>query len=243
MRILKTSKKLTSLKGFSRAVIRRNARRDRQARLRKAASIEEKKQALFDYLKQEDLIDEDITLEDISVIGDYFEVDGLEYLVATYDEAEKIALEDVKRSFEEMGFEACSEDFKEQMIDYMLDEEKLENLMKEEISSYVDSMDEEEIINSLESYVDDPEEIPEYLRNETLVEKMTEDRAQDPVNYWFKEYMDDEEFEKFVQKNDLVDWDKAASEVVRLDGMANTLATYDGEEIDLDNNLLAFRTN
>lgn len=206
-----------------------------------------KAQALLDYLKEDGIAPEEATVDEITVIedGKMFGYDGYEYIVGTSDEAHDWAIEDVKNLFDDMGIQSFSESFQEQILndENMLNMSKLKDMMGWEIDDYVNSMDEEEVLNSLESFVDNPEEIDEDERYEVLRDEMASNYAEDPINRWYKQFMSDEEFSKYLVEQGLLDVDAIAEEVVRVDGCANSLAGYDGEEIDLGNDLYAYRWN
>ena len=107
---------------------RRNSRRFANARKfrgfatrkRKASfSVEDKKLALLNYLKDEGIVDESLTVDDVKELYDdnkSFEVDGYEYIVGDYDEAHDWAVEDVKNTFDDLGIESFSESFQEQIL-------------------------------------------------------------------------------------------------------------------------------
>ena len=214
----------------------------------KVASVsteEEKAEALFEYLKNEDIISEGDTVEDIHAYDNQnFEYGQYEYIVGNYDECYEWAKEDVKNLYDDLGMESFSESFQEQVMNdpYMFDMDKLKDMMGYDIDDYVNSMDDEEVLNTLETYVDNPEEIDEYNRYEVLRDEMASAYADDPAS-WYKQYMSDKEFYEFATENGLIDVDKIAESVVDTDGIANSLARYDGEEIYLGNGLYAYRCN
>ena len=59
----------------------------------------------------------------------------------------------------------------------------------------------------------------------------------------FRSIYGDNEFLTAIKKRDLVDLDKVVEEAIDVDGIAHFIARYDGEEIELNDDLFAYRTN
>lgn len=239
---------------------RRNSRRFANARKfrgfatrkRKASfSVEDKKLALLNYLKDEGIVDESLTVDDVKELYDdnkSFEVDGYEYIVGDYDEAHDWAVEDVKNTFDDLGIESFSESFQEQILndDRFINQNMLRNIMNEDIDVYVDNMDDDEVYETItETYGVNEEDLKdmdeEDIRNELKyqVGGVYEDM---PADY-FRDMFGKKDFSEFLIDRGLLDVNAIAEEVVRVDGFANSLASYDGEEIDLGNGLYAYRWN
>jgi len=209
-----------------------------------------KAQALLDYLKEDGIAPEEATVDEITVIDDgkMFGYDGYEYIVGTSDEAHDWAVEDVKNLFDDMGIQSFSESFQEQILndDRFINQNMLRNIMNEDIDVYVDNMDDDEVYETItETYGVNEEDLKdmdeEDIRNELKyqVGGVYEDM---PVDY-FRDMFDKKDFSEFLIDRGLLDVDAIAEEVVRIDGFANSLAGYDGEEIDLGNDLYAYRWN
>ena len=95
------------------------------------------------------------------------------------------------------------------------DDEKFENRLQEEISQ-CNCEDEEDYLNylcSLESPID-----------------------------WFLSNFSQNEFNAMVKEHDLINWDDVINWVAREDGYS-CLSTYDGEELELQDDLYAYRIN
>lgn len=137
-----------------------------------------------------------------------FKADGQEFYVLTYDEAEELAKEQVLELIDEMGIESFSPDFQEDILENYVDEEAVDELIDEEIEYFRDQ--------------EEDEETAEWLENLSL---------SDRLGYIYDTYGPDG-FKDWAK--DHIDWDEVAEEVVRLDGPENSLATYDGNEIQLD---------
>lgn len=282
---------------------------------------DERAKALLDYLKEQGEVDEDLTVEDVDINrygqNEEYTVEGSTYLVLTSDEAEKAAGDDIENSFDEMGLEAFTEGFQYEIENYMTDTEKAESLMEQDIRDYVDSMDDNEVLDrcsdvdllpreseleeKLEEYIqgdmtseeavqmaietewiaEDDEEGEDYsvdeLKNdsllvevgsmdyedlakyckkfglidegdivedprEALIDRLIDQNSSDPVGY-FKEFFAGEDFSKFLIDNNLIDINKVIEACISADGVAHFIARYDGEELDLGNDLYAYRVD
>lgn len=78
-----------------------------------------------------------------------------------------------------------------------------------------------------------------YSKLEKQMVKDTTDRLKNDLPDWLSEMGYEDELPKFVN----FDWDKAAEYVVDTDGIAHTLDSYDGEELELSNGVVAYGTN
>lgn len=204
-----------------------------------------KAQALLDYLKEDGIAPEEATVDEITVIedGKMFGYDGYEYIVGTSDEAHDWAIEDVKNLWDDIGFQSFSEDFQEQVLDNdrLFDMNRLQEIMDEDIENYVNEFTEDELDEYCDTYHIDPEDKDDDEKRSLLMEAMTES-YDSPVQY-FRDMFGEKEFSDFIVEQGLLDVDAIAEEVVRVDGCANSLAGYDSKEIDLGNDLYAYRWN
>ena len=192
------------------------------------------------------------------------------YIVCDYDTAYALAIEDVKNLYDELGLDSFSERYQEYILDNFLDEKALQDTMYEYIKDDVYNRDDEEIIENAKDWdLIDEDEIIEKAKKEGLIdeddyyaslddidnledfvdvgdlrEKIIDETYSDykdnPVSY-FKEFMDDEEFSKWIKKYDYVDLDAIARDVVRTDGIGQQLGSFDFIEIALDDDLYAYR--
>lgn len=208
-------------------------------------TIEEKQQALVDYLLNEGELNED-EVEDLEI--DVLDEDGLiqvgskEYWVLDDVEAQDKAVEETLALIEEMGIDSFSESFQQWILDNAVKSDWFKDALHESMEFYADDIVNEgsssdEFENRLEEEmadagVDNEEDFIEYLV----------ENAGDPVQYFRNEF-GEEEFNETVREHDLIDWDAVAEEAVSTDGPANSLASYDGKERDLGNGLLAYRAN
>ncbi len=172
--------------------------------------------------------------------------DGEEYIVCDYDTAYSLAMEDIKESYREMGLDAFTDNFKEYILQDMLDTKALQDTMYQDIKEVANNADKGEVLDdaAMEGLIDSPYGYEGDIGE--LKEKLIDinyERYEDNPEEYYKEYMDDEEFSKWIADNDYVDVDKIAHECIRWDGIAHFIATYDGNEIDLGHDLYAYRVN
>lgn len=128
--------------------------------------VDERAEALLNYLKDNRDVDEDLTVEDVQYNGlNEYTVDGMTYLVLTYDEAEKAARDDIESLYDDMGLEAFSEGFQWEIEHNMIDDDAIESLMEDYISEDVDNMDDEEVKEQCISYglIEDPDEMSDEM--------------------------------------------------------------------------------
>lgn len=202
---------------------------------------EERIQALANYLGIE-------TSEIFNTYENEFETPEGDYLVVTEDEARELAEDDIRNLFDELGLESFTPYFRDWIIMNALDTDWFEEAVRESYEAYVDDIKyeegrfEEEILDAgiiseedIENGYDEDEASEKYV--EYLVEN-----AGDPVDYcgdsfgwdWVSEMAD---------THDLFNMDEIVEQCIQEDGIAHFIARYDGDEIELENGLYAYRTN
>ena len=169
-----------------------------------------------------------------------FEVDGAEYLVLTEDEREEEFYNYQTSLIEDMGLDAFSEWAQDYIIDNFVDEEWFIEAMREHFEYYISDIREEPA---------DDEKFENRLQEE-MAEIGCEDE-EDFLNYhcsleepieWFLSNFSQNEFNAIVKENDLVYWDDVIDWVAREDGY-NCLSSYDSIEMELEDDLYAYRIN
>ena len=50
-----------------------------------------------------------------------------------------------------------------------------------------------------------------------------------------------DEVTRFAKENNAIDWDAVYDDVIDTDGIAHFVASYDGEELELDDDFYAYR--
>lgn len=172
--------------------------------------------------------------------------DGEEYIVCDWDTAYSLAMDDIRETYYEMGLDAFTDKFKEYILQDMLDTKALQDTMYQSIEEYYNQAYDEEILEYAEEH-DLIDNIHDYDGDvDELREKLIEvdyDNYEDNPEEYFKEFMNEKEFSKWIIDNDYVDVDKIARECIRWDGIAHFIASYDGYEIALEHDLFAYRIN
>ena len=169
-----------------------------------------------------------------------FEVDGAEYLVLSEDEREEEFKAYQESLIEDMGLDAFSGWAQDYIIDNFVNDEWFMEAMREHFEYYISDINEEPADN---------EEFENRLKEE-IFEVGCEDE-EDYLNYlcdlespieWFLSNFSQNEFNAIVKEHDLIDWEDVINWVAREDGYS-CLAAYDGEELELQDDLYAYRIN
>ena len=169
-----------------------------------------------------------------------FEVDGSEYLVLTEDEREEEFKAYQESLIEDMGLDAFSGWAQDYIIDNFVDDEWFMDAMKEHFDFYISDIreepaDNEKFENRLqeEIFESDCENEEDYLNYLCDLESPIE---------WFLSNFSQNEFNATVKEYDLINWEDVINWVAREDGYG-CLAAYDGEELELQDDLYAYRIN
>ena len=209
--------------------------------------IEANKELIFGIMELM-VVNHDIQIENVQDIAIYeegndilnIEVEGFEFIVSdNYTALEKLAIERNIEIIEDCGLTQNLID--EAYIKGWIDEswfedfwrEQHEFLAYEEGIEYITSEEEMEAIETGELTEEDFRE--NYL--ESLNSSIEGNELEE-----FKFQLGDEEFQRVVLRENLIDIDKVAEWCVDMDGVAHTLATYDGQEEEF-NGFYFFRTN
>lgn len=186
-----------------------------------------------------------------------------EYWVGTYDEAYDAAREEIEQIYDEMGLEAFSESFQEYILDNFIDWDAFDGDMCDYYRNYIDDIESESdseydnrllaemvdagILTDDDFIVDGEDEWAEKTLSSSVDLEYKKDEF---LNYlcdntdvedFVKDMYDTETLSRVVSDNGLIDIYEVADECISEDGIAHFLATYDGDEIDLGNDLYAYR--
>ena len=147
--------------------------------------------------------------------------DGKEYLVfSSYEDAKYFAERQVERDIEDEP-EMFNKDFINGFVDKRRAVEDI-RLTIENDSGWYEQFESEE----------EPETDEDY-------EKLS-DWADEKAN----EIVENEEYEDYnIDKNRYLNLSQAAENAIQTDGVAHFLSSYDGEEVELDNGNVMYRTN
>ena len=190
--------------------------------------------------------------------------DGREYLVLTEDEAEEAFYRSEMALIDEIGVCGFNPGFQDWIFSNCLsDTDWFEDAYREMYEGYAYDIQYESddtygnrlvqecydagLIDDDDFGVDENGDV-DYrdcqLSTDELAERLTDylvDSIDDFVEQ-FKFEFGEEELNKVVERNNLIDWDAVIEEIERLDGRGPTLAGYDGIEIDYDDYYI-YRTN
>lgn len=216
---------------------------------------ESRAKALSDYL--------DVDVDTIRNTYDntYETEDGEEYLVVDEDEAYDLAKESIESFIDELGISGFTEGFQDWIKMNALDTDWFKDALRESEEFYVDDIESEssdtyanrlieEMVDAgildesdldedgldVNSDVDIDDKKSEYV--DYLVEN-----AGDPFD-WYIDNFGERGLDTLIKEGTVsIDTDAVVDEAIDWDGIAHQLATYDGEEIELDDGWYAYRTN
>lgn len=172
------------------------------------------------------------------------------------NEAEEFAISRVKEDMQE-DLSMFNEDF---ILQFVKPNFFFYDLIEEMNGSYADDIETEnddvyknrlisemvdaDILTVEEAFSDDAESLASDKKSD-FITHLTSDQANDGKNgyYYFVTNFGKQEANRLVVENNLIDLDEASREAVRTDGVAHFLSTYDGNQIELNNNAVAYRTN
>lgn len=166
------------------------------------------------------------------------EVEGQTFLVLDDSEADEYYNDYQKELIDDLGLESFSGSFQDWIIDNCIDEQHFFDIMNE----------------SNEFYLDDIENESSWTHDNRLEEEIAENNCVDREEYlellnnnydnaveWYRDSFGDEQFKDYIKENEhLIDWDSVIEECKRVDGRG-ILASYDGEEIELENGYFAYK--
>ena len=155
-----------------------------------------------------------------------------EYIVLTEEEAYEEAEEIIKDTIEECGIESFSECYQEWILDSYVDKEWFDEYLEEYYLDYInDIRDAKAIYNEYETRLDEEMEDAEVETEEDFLDYLIED-AENSIN-WYIDCFGYEEFKSVCEECDLIDWNSVIEEVISEDGVAHSIATYDGKEYEV----------
>ena len=152
-----------------------------------------------------------------------------EYIVLTEEEAYDAAEENLREIIEDLGLESFSECFQEWILDSCVDKEWFDGYLEEYYLNYInDIRDEESGYEEYETRLDEEMDEAGVETEEEFLDYLIED-AGNSID-WYIDCFGYEEFKSVCEECDLIDWDSVIEEVISEDGVAHSIATYDGKE-------------
>ena len=226
------------------------------------ATVEEKKQALANYLECD--VEE---IED-GYDDDHFAHDGEEYAVYTDSEADQAHRDYIENFIDDVGIEGFTPAFQNWIVNYaILNSKWFEDAQRESAEGYVNDIESEsdgtyenrliaelvenDILDAEDDfYFDEDDEDQEYplLKEEVNLEDAKEEyidtMCQEDPYEWYKWNFGEESIRELIKNGTIsLDTDAISDEIISWDGRGNNLAFYDGDEIELEDGLYAYRQN
>ena len=211
-----------------------------------------KAKALADYLE--------IPVEKVKYSEyDTFQTPEGEFTVMTEDEADQALYDDVESFIDNLGIEYFTENFRDWIIENALDQSWFEDAEHESNMYYaedIESEDDDEYGNRLnqecvEAGIISEDDIVDgkYVGDLELVDELADYMTEENDKYyrgdWVQWYADNFGWSdlKHVIKSQGIDLDiqAIADKIKDLDGYGNSLASWDGETLELDHYLYAFQ--
>lgn len=160
-------------------------------------------------------------------------VDSVEYIVLTDTEADEQYKEYQLSLIEDLGLEGFSDWAKNYILDNFTFSysETFNDIQYEDAVSYV---------YDLKYGGDLDDELSRYgcENEEELIDLLCEEDSEE----WFKSVFGIDEYNRIIIENDLINWDEVIEWIKEVDGRG-VMASYDGVEMELDNDLYAYRIN
>lgn len=168
--------------------------------------------------------------------GEMFDIKGLEWIIA-----KNINDDWFRDAFEEMEY------------NYINDIENEEDSLNDNLyeNRLIAEMVERDILNDDDFHYaeDDLDKEHPILNDDVDLDAKKDEFVEDYLN-GISDFVEEYKWEfgkrelyDVVEQNNLVDWESVAEEVVSQDGPANELASYDGDEIELEDGYYAYRLN
>lgn len=195
------------------------------------------------------------------------EDDDSEYIVADYGVAKELAKERVKSTFEEEGLSAFAPNFADYVCKNFGDKEFIDDTVEECLNDDIEDLHDKDAFDSKfetrfeeECYERNVLDDDDFEENEdgVWILKDKSDANIEELEYQLKsaifanigdhyDYLYDrfgeDEVHEMLENNNAFDEEAIAEEAVEADGVESFLATYDGYELDLDGDLVAYRIN
>lgn len=205
-----------------------------------------------------------INPEDIQVAkyGDQLEYRTEEgtFWVLDEDESRQATYDDIENTMDDLGLESFTEEFRDWIIEHALDDEWFETACEESERSYAEDIQEEpdrqengKYVNRLvqecveNDLISDKDIVNgEYTGKEDLVELLTEclveniRRDYSSFCEWYQKNLGGVDY---LIKHDIisVDMDAIVDKCIELDGYGHFISSWDGDTIELDGGLYAYK--
>ena len=157
-------------------------------------------------------------------------VDNMEYIILTDEEADEYYREYQLSLIEDLGLEAFSDWAKNYILANFTFSysETFNDIQYEDAVSYV---------GDLKYGGDLDDELSRYgcENEEELIDLLCEEDSEE----WFKSVFGIDEYNRIIIENDLIDWNEVIEWIKEVDGRG-IMASYDGVEMELENDLYGY---
>lgn len=167
-----------------------------------------------------------------------YEVDSEEYWVSDYDTAYDEAVKESEELLDDMGLESLSEEAQEYALENYIDDSYFEQVADEESDYYISEMSDEELLeyahdHKIAKNIDDVED--ENFDRSDIEDACKSEYRDEILERGMADYFEGIYGRKWIKEmrntlKDYLDYEGIAEYCVNVDGVANTLATYDGRE-------------
>lgn len=216
----------------------------------------DRKKILADYLV---INSEDIQVSKYGSHLEYRTEEGT-FWVLDEDESRQATYDSIKNTMDDLGLKSFTEEFRDWIIENALDDEWFEAACEESEKSYAQDIQEEpdrqengKYANRLvqecveNDLISDKDIVNgDYVGKEDLVELLTECLVEDIRNNcssfyeWYQKNIGDIDC---LIKHDIIpiDMDAIVDKCIELDGYGHFIAPYDGDTVELDSGLYAYK--
>ena len=157
-------------------------------------------------------------------------IDNMEYIVLTDEEADEYYREYQLSLIDDLGLDAFSDWAKNYILNNFTSSysETFDDIQYDDAVSYV---------NDLKYSGDLDDELSRYgcENEEELIDLLCEEDSEE----WFKSVFGIDEYNRIIIENDLIDWNKVIEWIKEVDGRG-VMASYDGVEMELENDLYGY---
>ena len=171
--------------------------------------------------------------EDRSII----EINGAEYMVLTDEEADEVFYDYELELLKDLGIEGLKDNFRSWVYNNAIDNEYIEECIRETYEAYADDIENEESYSNFENRLQEEMDDWGAIDKDDYIDKLTENAIYDyggAIYYCIDNY-GEEWFNSVLRNNSyLIDYDSIIEEIEHWDGRG-ILATYDFEEKETDN--------
>lgn len=191
-------------------------------------------------LKYLNLEVKDVTIEKSKYDDNVFIINGKEYMILTDKEADEVHKDYIASFVDDAGISGFSEFAQGYIFDYCIDTSWFDDAMRESFEFYIEDIRNEtascdEFSNRLE------EEMAEACcdNEDSYIEHLC--LSYENAVEWYRDNFGEDSFNQAVNTNCYVDISKISEFCIEHDGRGHSLSSYDGNELELDNEYYAYR--